>query len=197
MRLPAVRVLGGIAAAVVLVSLFLPATARAQTTASVIHVTETSAWARPSPDPMGLAYLPSDRRLIVADSEVDELSMFDGANVFMMTTGGSQRRGLDMTSYTREPADVTVGPKGRTLLLSDDLIDRIFRVGRGRDGRWGTDDDRVRMFPTKLFGSSDPEGLGYGAGSLFITDGIDKRATVWTPAPTTGSMVSPHRAMTS
>jgi len=173
-RLPAARVLGWAAAAVVLVSDFPPAAARAQTTASVIHVTETSSWPRPSPDPMGLAYLPSRHRLIVADSEVDEVALFDGANVFMLTAGGSPKRGLDVTSYTREPADVAVGPGGRSLLFADDLIDRIFRVRPGRDGRWGTDDDRVAWFPTKPFGSSDPEGLGYGAGSLFITDGIDK-----------------------
>lgn len=175
MRLLVARVVGWAATAVVLVSLLPPATARAQTTASVIHVTETSDWARPSPDPMGLSYLPSRHRLIVADSEVDEVALFEHANIFMMTTGGSPRRGLDVTSYTREPADVAVGPGGRSLLFSDDLIDRIFRVRRGRDGRWGTDDDRVRLFPTKPFGSSDPEGLGYGAGSLFVTDGIDKK----------------------
>jgi hypothetical protein len=139
----------------------------------VIRVTKTSSWRHPSPDPMGLAYLPSKHRLIVADSEVDEMRLFDGINVFTSTVAGRPKRGVDATPYTDEPADVAVGRRGRTLLFSDDLSDRIFVVRRGRDGRWGSDDDRVRSFSTRPFGSRDPEGLGYGGGSLYISDGND------------------------
>jgi DNA-binding beta-propeller fold protein YncE len=147
--------------------------AMAQTTASVVAIMLTSSWSSPSPDPMGLAYQASTGRLIVSDSEVEETKVFAGTNVWLRTTSGKPRGKFDTTSYSIEPTDVAARSGGRVMFFVDDNQDRVFRIRVGHDGRWGTDDDKIFSFSTRPFGSRDPEGLGFGDGSLFITDGIN------------------------
>lgn len=53
--------------------------------------------------------------------------------------------------------------------------DRIFILRAGPDGVLGTKDDQVQALRTRPFGSRDPEGVSYGAGSLFIADGTGAR----------------------
>lgn len=140
--------------------------------ATLVAVIDTSAWSPPSPDPTGVAYSPARRKLIVTDSEVEETSLFDGANAFEARRAGSLLRTYDLTRSTREPAGVAVPPRSRLrLFVSDDNADRVFIVRAGGDRRWGTGDDRIRSFSTRTFGSRDPEGLAFGRRSLFIADG--------------------------
>ncbi|HXF71530.1 MAG TPA: SdiA-regulated domain-containing protein [Actinomycetota bacterium] len=140
--------------------------------ATVVAVIDTSAWSPPSPDPTGVAYSPARRKLIVADAEVEETSLFAGANAFEARRSGSLLRAYDLTGSTREPAGVAVPPRSRlTLFVSDDNADRVFIVRAGEDRRWGTRDDRVRSISTRAFGSQDPEGLAFGRRSLFVADG--------------------------
>jgi hypothetical protein len=120
---------------------------------------------------VGLAYLPTARRLIVTDSEVDETSLWARTNVWFTTLKGRPTRAFSTARYTKEPTDVAVGKGGRILYFSDDDLHRIFIVRRGPDHRWGTRDDPVSSFSTLPFSSHDPEGLAFGAGSLFVTDG--------------------------
>ena len=40
---------------------------------AIVRVTLTSVWATPSPDPMGITYDPRTQRLLISDSEVDEM----------------------------------------------------------------------------------------------------------------------------
>jgi hypothetical protein len=172
---PAFALLVGLAA--------LPAPALAEApTAIQVRVTPTSGWAEPSPDPMGLAYQRWKGRLVVVDSEVEETGLFAGVNVWFTSPAGQAGRSWATTAFSREPTDVAVRGK-RTLFISDDNQDRVFIVRRGPDRRWGTADDVVRSFSTRPFRCRDPEGLEFAGGSLFITDGNDRRVYRVDPGP--------------
>ena len=58
--------------------------------AAVVRVTLTSVWATPSPDPMGITYDPRTRRLLISDSEVDEIpSLWKGRGLFVVKRKGN------------------------------------------------------------------------------------------------------------
>jgi DNA-binding beta-propeller fold protein YncE len=154
-------------------SLVLPSSPAAAATLTVVRRYRTSDWQKPSPDPTGIAYFPGGRRFIVVDSEIEEAPHphWKGVNVWIVGLKGRVLRSFSTLRYSKEPTDVAVGPGGNTLFFSDDSQDEIHIVHKGRDHIWGTKDDLVRSFSTKSFGSRDPMGLAYGAGSLFVTDG--------------------------
>ena len=57
-------------------------------TPSLVQTIDTSAYVPSSPDPAGIAYLPSRDELLVSDSEVDEMPLFAGFNLFAGTRLG-------------------------------------------------------------------------------------------------------------
>jgi hypothetical protein len=57
------------------------------------------------------------------------------------------------------------------LFITDDSADKIFFLRRGTDKRFGTADDKASFMLTRPFGSTDPNGVAFGANSLFVTDG--------------------------
>src|SRR3990172_4043934 len=109
-----------VAIGVALVVLGLPMTATASVkTASLIWVTETSAWTPPSPDPMGVTYDPVSDRLLVVDSEVEEIpALFTGANGFIATTDGAGVDTFTTTDFTPEPTDITRDPSTGHFFIS-------------------------------------------------------------------------------
>ena len=152
----------------------LPAARAGGRTAELVRVIDTSSWSPPSPDPSGLAFRPSSGRLLVPDGEVDETSRFRGVNLFEASTAGGLASTYDLTSFSTEPTDVAVIPNNGRWLFVDDFKDRVFQVSLGADGAYGTaDDSRTTLFRTGPFGSTDPEGLAFGAGSIFVSDGTD------------------------
>lgn len=154
-------------------SLVLPQTAAFSGTeqANLVRVLPTSNFAKPSTDPSGLAYIAGQKALIIVDSEVEETSHWEGANVWFVKPGQRVTKMFKTTSYSDEPTDVALGRGGATLYITDDSADRIFVVRKGGDNRWGTADDNVTPIMTRSFGSRDPAGIGFGAKSLFVTDG--------------------------
>ncbi|HEY6651841.1 MAG TPA: hypothetical protein VI364_06050, partial [Actinomycetota bacterium] len=59
------------------------------TTGKVVRVSLTSVWFTPSPDPMGITYDPRTHRLLIGDSEVDEMpSLWKGRNFFVVRRKG-------------------------------------------------------------------------------------------------------------
>ena len=137
----------------------IPQAAIAEPSASLVRITRTSRWTKPSPDPMGLTYNRAAKRLMVVDSEVEETRLWARANIWIAGSSGWARRSWSLARFTVEPTDIAYKDR-RTVFVSDDNEDRIFRVRRGPDNRWGTRDDRVRSFPTARYGSGDPEGHG-------------------------------------
>lgn len=152
---------------------------------SLVRVTETSNWSPPSPDPSGIEYVPGSNSLLVSDAEAEETPLWAGVNVFRATTTGALT-GTASTwpSFSDEPTGVAVNPASGDVFFSDDVgQDQIYEVHVGPDGQYGTGDDSVTSFATKLFGSTDPEGLAFGGGKLFISDGLGTEVFVLAPGP--------------
>jgi hypothetical protein len=147
---------------------FGPAVA-AEAGPTVVNEIDTSTWTPPSPDPGGIAYIAGSDRFLVVDGEVDETSLWMGANAWVIDRDGAVLRSIDLSRYTTEPTDVSV--YRRTVFISDDDHDLILRVRRGPDHRVGTSDDRVRSFSSHVYGSTDPEGLVRTPRFLYIADG--------------------------
>jgi SdiA-regulated len=149
-------------------------------TGKVVRVKLTSAWSTPSPDPMGITYDFRTHRLLVCDSEVDEMpSLWKGRNLFVVKRKGNLASSRTFKKFTVEPADVTL-TRGRSLYIADDDRDRIFRDTAGKDGLFGTRDDvATAVLRTRRFGSFDPEGLAWvpRARMLVLTDGADAAQT--------------------
>ena len=119
-----------------------PATA-ANVTASLVRTVATSALAVPITDPAGITYLPSRDRLLISDSEVDEVRLYQGSNLFELTrTGELVDRGVT-TAYTKEAAGVGHNPANGHIFVSDDDQFRVYEVAGGADGRYGTADGAV------------------------------------------------------
>ena len=130
---------------------------------SLVRVTMTSSWPTKSPDPMGLTYNPRAKRLLISDAEVDEMpALWKGKNLFVAKRGGGLITTGTFKKFTHEPEDLAWDNKHQVLFVTDDDLDRVFRVGRGKDKRLGTRDDVVAtVLHTHRFGSFDPEGLAW------------------------------------
>jgi hypothetical protein len=130
----------------------------------------------PSPDPAGLTYMPAADRLLLSDPEVEEMPIFQGANLFQITRGGQLTDTGVTTPWSNEPSGAGFNPADGTLFVADDNANRVFAVRPGADGRYGTSDDIRTSVNTVLFGSDDPEGTEFDAGTahLLVTDGVDR-----------------------
>ena len=135
--------------------------------ASLVHIIDTSkaAWSPSAPDPAGLDYWPMLNRLLVSDSEVDEMSVFTGKNVYYSTTAGALTGTCTTTSYTHEPTGVAINTSNNHVFISDDAPkDKVFEISLGPDNTYCTGDDTVTTtLVNALYGATDAEDVGYGA----------------------------------
>ena len=139
--------------------------------AFLIATTATSAWRPPSPDPSGITYSPAQDRLLIVDGEVDEVSFFTGANIFVSTRNGTLTSTGTTIPWAAEPVGITVHPLTQHVFISDDDKKSIFEVGVGPDARLGTADDIIRSFSTSMYDNNDPEGLTFDdTGTLYLTN---------------------------
>ena len=97
-------------------------TAAAQTgpTASLIQVIDASAFNPPSPDTAGIAYIDSEDRLLVTDSEVNEMPIFTGDNVFEVTRVGVLFDTFTTIAFSDEPTGIAYNPANQNCFISDD-----------------------------------------------------------------------------
>jgi len=154
--------------------------AAAATKATLIKLTLTSSWPTKSPDPMGLTYNARTRKLLISDSEVDEMpSLWKGKNLFVAKRAGRLAATRTLRKFTVEPEDLAWYNAHQVLFVTDDDLDRVFRVGRGKDKQLGTRDDVVvTVLHTRRFGSFDPEGLAWRGGRrpmLIVSDSTNRR----------------------
>jgi Bacterial Ig domain len=151
-------------------------TAAAIEAPTLVQTLDVSRLSPPSPDPAGVTYMPSRDRLVLADSEVEEMPIFQGANLFQVTRGGQLTDTGVTTAYSSEPTGAGFNPADGTLFLSDDNANRAFAVRPGADGRYGTADDPRTFVNTLLFGSDDAEGTEFdaGTGHLLVVDGVNR-----------------------
>ncbi|TIW86362.1 MAG: cadherin repeat domain-containing protein, partial [Mesorhizobium sp.] len=59
------------------------------TSVTLAHTVQTSLWSPPSPDPTDIVYISHLGTLLVADSEVEEMSIFTGKNLYQTTLSGN------------------------------------------------------------------------------------------------------------
>jgi uncharacterized protein YjiK len=142
---------------------------------TLVNVIDASAFSPPSPDTAGLAYRADTDRLLITDSEVNEMSIYEDFNHWATTPTGTILDTGDTTAFSDEPTGIAFDPSSGHYFVSDDDKDDVFEVDLGADGLLGTGDDVVTSFPTNAFGSDDPEGIAFDAihGHLFIVDGVN------------------------
>jgi hypothetical protein len=130
----------------------------------------------PSPDSAGIAYVPGSSSLLMSDSEVNEMSIYQGRNMFELTPSGSLFRTWDTTAYSNEPTGVAYNPGNGHAYISDDSARRVWEVDPRWGGVFGDGNDRVTSLRTQSFGSGDPEGIAYNPtnGFLYVVDGINR-----------------------
>ena len=164
----------------VLVSAVLPQLtavqpASADGVATLVRTVPLSSLSPPSPDPAGIAYLPSVGQLLVSDSEVEEMSIYQQVNLYQLTLQGTLGQTGKTTAWSNEPAGLSLDPVKVHLFVSDDLQSSIFEVAPGGDGFFGTSDDVVvGSFSTTAYGNTDPEDVAFDTdtGDLYVADGI-------------------------
>jgi len=145
-------------------------------TGRLVRTIHTSQLGTPAPDPAGITYNEATDTLMISDSEVDEMSIYRGANLYSLTRSGKLVATGTTLDFSREPTGVGVDPSSQVLFSSDDVKDRVFMTHPGLDGRHGTSDDSVTSISTASFGSHDPEGVEFepDSGHLFVCDGSGK-----------------------
>ena len=149
------------------------------TPTTLVNSVDLSALSPPSPDSAGITYISSRDRLLMSDSEVNEMPLYAGVNLFELTRSGSLVDTGTSLSWSNEPTGVSYNPANDHLFVSDDTGTRgVYQVTPGPDGTYGTaDDNDVSGAPWFMdiapFGGSDPEGvaLDTSSGDLFVIDG--------------------------
>ena len=163
---------------IVELSLVAPATLPAGTTllpSMLIRTFDTSnaAWNPSSPDPSGVDYWPLTGRLLITDSEVDEIPLyFTGKNIYDATTSGAlvstcSTTNINRTGWSNEPTGLAINPNNNHLFISDDDLNKVFEINLGLDGIYCTADDTV----TSVSLATDTEDVAYGNNTLFIAGG--------------------------
>ncbi len=143
--------------------------------------TSNAAWNPSSPDPSGIDYWPLTGRMLVVDSEVDEMPpYFTGVNVYDATATGTlvstcSTTNLARTGWSNEPTGLAINPSNNHLYISDDFRNQVFEVSLGPDNTYCTADDVV----TSATFQTDTEDVAYGANKLFIAGGIQARVYVY------------------
>jgi hypothetical protein len=138
-----------------------------------INTIDTSQFSPPSPDPSGITFLPSSNTLLISDSEVNEMVIFEGDNLFEVTLSGDLVNTYNTLIFSEEPTGLDFNPDNGHLFFSDDNQNMIFEVAPGENG--ALIDDVINSFNTTLFGSHDPEGVSFDSWNkhLFVADGVN------------------------
>jgi hypothetical protein len=139
------RVWRAVAVALAGVSIGLAGASGAQVVepGAIVQTIQTSLWNPPSPDPSGISYRPDTGELMTCDSEVDEMTIFLGANVWTHSLGGVVSSTAATPPTSNEPTGIAFDPAGGRLWISDDNAEVIYEVDLGLDGVFGTTDDVV------------------------------------------------------
>ncbi|WP_292637535.1 RTX toxin [Mesorhizobium sp.] len=154
------------------------------TSVTLAHTVQTSLWSPPSPDPTDIVYISHLGTLLVADSEVEEMSIFTGKNLYQTTLSGNLMGTLTTINFSDEPAGIAYNPSNHHLFFADDTGTKsVYELNPGKDGLYNTSDDIVTSFKTSAFGSTDPESVAYDTkrGVLYVADGSTHN--IYTVAP--------------
>jgi hypothetical protein len=152
-----------------------PSPASAASAATLVAMRSTSSWAVPSPDPAGITYDPANHRLVISDSEVDEMPLYKGRNVFFASLKGAQSStnvGWTTEPWSYEPTGISRVSSSLTL-ISDDDMDRVFLVTTGSNGKPTGARQSFSTRPTN--GDAEDVTIAGGpSGHIFVVDGVGK-----------------------
>ncbi|HXV65304.1 MAG TPA: hypothetical protein VEK15_31705, partial [Vicinamibacteria bacterium] len=140
----------------------------------------------PSPDSSGVTWDSHRGQLMMSDGEVNEMNIYDGANVWEFTTTGSVMNFWNTLSFSDEPTGIAFNPNNLHLFFSDDTGSRsVYELNPGPDELYRTSDDIVTSFKTGDYGSTDPEGVTIDpvAGVLYVVDGVNREVYRVHPGP--------------
>ena len=143
-------------------------------TATLVRMTALSQLSPPAPDSSGIVYMSDVDRLLVVDSEVNEMPLYQGVNMWQISRAGTAQFDTGTTlGFSKEPTGVAYDPVGKRVFVSDDDKERVFVLTAGPDLRFGTADDVVTFFSSSAFGNLDVEDVTYdtSTGDLFLTEG--------------------------
>ena len=142
---------------------------------SLVQTIDTSLFVPPSPDAAGITYRDTSDSLFLSDSEVNEMTIFDGVNLFEIDVFGNQLTNLVTTDFSNEPTGAASNPANGHLFIADDNGNAVYEIDPGPDALFNTIDDIVTSIDTTVFGSGDAEGVTYDSlqGHLFIVDGVN------------------------
>ena len=152
-----------------------------------VQTIATSSWVPAAPDTSGIAYETANDRLVVSDSEVEEVTGagYHGANLWKATRAGTVTdTGTTFPAFSSEPTGLAFRDTDNTLLVSDDNANAVTFVQGGADGRHGTADDVRTTMSTMPF-SDDSEDVAYdpASGDVYIVDGVSKEVFHVNPGP--------------
>lgn len=156
-----------------------------QQTATLVRFTHTSQYSPPAPDTSGVTYLPYSNRLLISDSEVNEMPIFQGKNLFETSLSGSLIETGITTAFSGEPTGLSYNLNTGNLFVSDDNSRSVYTVTPGNDSQFGTSDDTTTFLDTDLFSSNDPEDVDYAPDldEIFIADGVNSEVYRVNPGP--------------
>jgi len=167
-------------AQIVELSLISPLSLPAGTTlvpTSLEHTIDASnaSWNPSAPDTSGVAYWPSQDKLFVVDSEVEEMpNYFMGKNVYLSTRSGTLVSTCSTTSFNNEPTGAAVNPNNNHLFISSDSSTGfVFEINPGNDGVYCTSDDTRTSLSLSFITGMDAEDVAYGQNKLFLAGGVN------------------------
>ncbi|HFD12261.1 MAG TPA: hypothetical protein ENJ32_07310, partial [Crenotrichaceae bacterium] len=142
--------------------------------ATLVRNTDSSQFNPPSPDTSGVVYDPASGRMVIVDSEVNEIPVyFTGDNIFETDSSGNLQTTSKTVPFNFEPTGIALDPGTGEFFITEDNNKRVDVVTRAANG----DFTRIRQFQTDAFGATDPEGITFaninGQKSLFIAGGGD------------------------
>jgi hypothetical protein len=122
--------------------------------------------------------MPSRRLAYLSDDDSDRIIEIKTGPDLAFGTADDRATGLYTRPLSIDPEGIAVGEG--TLIIANGDAQRVVRLGRGTDGAFGTEDDVVHRFSTTPLGLSDPEGIAFLDGNLFIVsrqDGVIVQTT--------------------
>lgn len=138
---------------------------------SVVQIIDTTQWAKSSPDPAGLTWIPGATpgtgRLLMSDSEIDETPFFRPDNLFYLSETGVFDHSASLESFCKEPTGIAFNPLNGHLFISDDSKKRVFEVDPD------SPEVLISAFSTKDIGADDVEDIIFDpvTGNLMFTEG--------------------------